>query len=507
MLKRSNTLDKVTKVKKEIREVYLKDDKPWIIGYSGGKDSTTVLQLVIEVLFDLKKEGIDLDKKVYVISSDTLVENPMVIGKTLRSMENIKRLNKDHDLPVFGQMIYPKPDQSFLVNVIGRGYVVPLQSFRWCTDRIKINPANDFIFEKVDEDGEVILLLGTRKDESASRARSMEKHEVSDSLLSLHSQIENAWTYPVISDFTTEDVWNYLIKYPSPWGDDNHELYALYAESNADGECPLVIDSETKDKQTCGNSRFGCWTCTVVTKDKSLTGFIDNGNEWLRPLLDVRNNLVKNRDILSNRNLFDNRGNLRLVDVVVKDGVAIIPAKLDRPKEVIEINDDNLISLEKAYEIVAKNDENFDKKIVEHNNKYYRIGRSSYTKEHRVEMLREMMEAERLVRQEVIDYQIITKEEVVEIEKLWLSFGYITYSAIDIYNEYHEDKITPLVQNIDFDLLGFICENNDIDPTTFNRLINQAKTTKDLSSRDKSIKRIESLMSQHQLLLKEQHVD
>ncbi|MCB1193045.1 MAG: hypothetical protein H7A23_12965 [Leptospiraceae bacterium] len=32
-------------------------------------------------------------------------------------------------------------------------------------------------------------------------------------------------------------------------------------------ECPLVIDDTTP---SCGNSRLGCWTCTVIDQDKSM---------------------------------------------------------------------------------------------------------------------------------------------------------------------------------------------------------------------------------------------
>src|SRR5690606_1568611 len=42
---------------------------------------------------------------------------------------------------------------------------------------------------------------------------------------------------------------------------------------------------------SCGNSRFGCWTCTVVTQDKAIEGLVSTGEEWMRPLLEFRNQL------------------------------------------------------------------------------------------------------------------------------------------------------------------------------------------------------------------------
>lgn len=46
----------------EIKEQYLADDTPWIVGFSGGKDSTTLLQLTFFALLELQKEGRRLHK-------------------------------------------------------------------------------------------------------------------------------------------------------------------------------------------------------------------------------------------------------------------------------------------------------------------------------------------------------------------------------------------------------------------------------------------------------------
>lgn len=64
-------------------------------------------------------------------------------------------------------------------------------------------------------------------------------------------------------------------------------------DSSAQGECPLVIDESTP---SCGNSRFGCWTCTVVTKDKAMESLIKNGEEWMSPLLKYRDLLAFTTD-------------------------------------------------------------------------------------------------------------------------------------------------------------------------------------------------------------------
>ncbi len=413
MLKR-NKLDVIQDIKDEIKTEYLNSNMtPWIIGYSGGKDSTTVLQLVIEVLIVLKKEGL-ANKHVYVISSDTLVENPLVLAKTKNSIDNINEFAKSQGLPLTAEMIFPKDDNTFFVNLIGRGYPSPNQSFRWCTDRIKIHPANDYIFSRISENGEVILLLGTREEESVSRKRSMQKHYIKGSNLSLHSSINNAWTYSPIANLTVNDVWGYLLKNSCPWGDNNNELYQMYSSSSQDGECPLVIDSETKEKQTCGNSRFGCWTCTVVKEDKSLMGFIESGETWLQPLVDYRNYLLEIRDDIDKRNLFDRSGNLKKVEVKIKGDEVIIPKKNNRDKIKIPLSE--AVTEEKAHQMISSGDYDLKERpiIVKVNSKYYRIGSSAFTIKTRVEMLKKLFEAEKLIKEHLPYYSIITKEEILQ---------------------------------------------------------------------------------------------
>ena len=178
------------------------------------------------------------------------------------------------------------------MNLIGRGYPAPSKTFRWCTERLKIDPANQFISDRVTEHGEVVVVLGVRKSESATRAQVMNLHRIKGSVLSRHSSLANAFVYTPIEDFSVDDVWTYLLQVPSPWGSNNRDLATLYRNAQA-GECPLVVDTTTP---SCGNSRFGCWVCTVVTKDKSMEAMIDSGEEWMQPLLDYRDTLAETQD-------------------------------------------------------------------------------------------------------------------------------------------------------------------------------------------------------------------
>jgi DNA sulfur modification protein DndC len=276
----------------EIIDQYLYDEhpsRPWIIGFSGGKDSTMLLQIVWNALKRI--EPILLTRQIYVVCNDTLVENPRIvkfINKTLKRIQKEANLNQ---FPIIVHQTMPNLENTFWVKLIGLGYPAPNKFYRWCTERLKIDPTTRFIKETASMNEEAIILLGTRSDESSNRAASIKKHEVKGQRLRKHL-LPNVFVYAPIKDVTTNEVWQYLNQVTPPWGGTHKELVTLYRNANA-GDCPLVIDDTTP---SCGNSRFGCWTCTVVNKDKSMEGLIDNGEEWMQPLADIRNFLIETRD-------------------------------------------------------------------------------------------------------------------------------------------------------------------------------------------------------------------
>lgn len=280
----------IAQLEDEIRTLYTADDVPWIIGYSGGKDSTATLQLVWSAVAGLPEE--ERHKTVHVISTDTLVENPIVAAWVGNSLEIMKRSANAQNLPFIPHRLTPKVTESFWVNLIGRGYPAPRHKFRWCTERLKIRPSNNFINGIVSSSGEAILVLGTRKAESTRRAANMAKHEKGRERdrLSPNSSLPGSLVYTPVEDWTNDDVWFYLMQAKNPWGYNNRDLLGMYAGASADGECPLVVDDSTP---SCGDSRFGCWVCTLVEQDKSMTAMIQNDaeKEWMMPLLDLRNAL------------------------------------------------------------------------------------------------------------------------------------------------------------------------------------------------------------------------
>jgi len=278
----------------EMKIVYQHDKRPWMIGFSGGKDSTMLCSLVLEMLQRLPKE--QRNKTVYIVTSDTMVENP-IVKRYMHKMTELIRKKAD-EYNVKADIIYPDITQTFWSRVIGLGYPTPEPpGFRWCTERLKIQPMNQYTLNTIKANGEVVLLLGVRKAESSARSRNIKSREIEGKLLTPHDVIPNAYVYNPLTEIPNELVWKYLLHgdAKTPWDSDNKYLFSLYQGENL-GEEQSVIGEIDKDKiPITGNSRFGCWVCTMVKEDKSLKAFIDRGEEWLSPLRDFRDRLLELR--------------------------------------------------------------------------------------------------------------------------------------------------------------------------------------------------------------------
>ena len=280
-----------------------KHSDPWIVAYSGGKDSTLLLQLVWETILSLAPE--ERRREVHVIANDTLVESPVVIQHLKNSMKAISRAASDAKLPITTRISQPYIDQTFWVNVIGRGYIPPTRNFRWCTDRMKIQPTNRLITEILSQHKRAVLLVGTRRSESQTRRRNMDRHGVSANKMNPHSSIKNCRMFAPLADLEDNEVWMVLMQRRPPWGVSHRNLITIYRNAGG-GECPLVLTKD--DAPSCGSTspRFGCWTCTVVKKDRSMNGTIESGHpeqDKLEALLEFREELVRLREDNENRSI------------------------------------------------------------------------------------------------------------------------------------------------------------------------------------------------------------
>lgn len=431
-------------IKQEMALVYLHDQRPWMIGYSGGKDSTLLCQLVFEMLESLSPEK--RWKPIYIVTSDTMVENPIIRDYMHKMSDSINIASEAKKLNVQAHMIYPDIRQTFWSLVIGLGYPTPEPpGFRWCTDRLKISASNAFTYNTIKKDGEIVILLGVRKAESIARSRSISSREIEGKILSPHPQIAKAYVYSPLSDIPNERVWAYLLRDPgiSAWNTDNHYLYSLYRGENLSEEDSVIGQVNKETMQVTGNSRFGCWICTMVKEDKSLKNFIDHGAKELIPLRDFRNWLVELRANPDARDYRRRNGGVYLLS----------------------------------------------------NGEY---GRGPFTMESRKEILRRLLQLE-------VDtgFELITIDELKVIDKMWEDEGDLSRRAlVEIYEEVKGKKLSwdsfkkAKYDDATIGIIRRLCEESNVPFDLMSKLMITVDNTKFYTRSSISAKNVERILNE-----------
>ena len=217
-MKQGDLPGKIRRTLSELRDEYLAaHEHPWIVGFSGGKDSTLMAHFVFEMLLDLPPS--DRHREIHIVSNDTLVESPVLMEHIDRNLSRIRAAAVNLGLPIKAEKTKPEPSQTFWVNLIGRGYPSPNQNFRWCTDRMKIQPTSNYIRNQVADSGTTILLLGVREQESSARAAVTRRYSNNGARLNPHGKLRGCLVFRPILNFTTEEVWLTLLqRNHAPWG-------------------------------------------------------------------------------------------------------------------------------------------------------------------------------------------------------------------------------------------------------------------------------------------------
>lgn len=532
-----NINDKINNILEEMTRVYKNDSRPWVIGYSGGKDSTTVVLLAFKMLQNLPKE--ERHKPVYVISSDTLIENPIVLSYLQQNSKYINEGAENLGLPLYTDMIHPDYNNTFWANVIGKGLPTPTSiRFRWCTERLKIKPSNKFIEDKVKENGEVVVLLGVRKSESIARGIRIKNREIEGYLLTPHVTLQNTYVYNPIVELTTDDVWAILLSNngETPWGTNNNDLFALYMGGEG-GECPFTVtnDSETP---SCGNSRFGCWICTVVKEDKSLTGFIESGETELQPLLDFRSWLLSIRDKHEYRQQYRRDGNHYykklyldkmplLSDYIIDKNHLFFDKEnnegyidLVRSRETNELlnkksTDKDKIFLELIPTIESGEDIKLDSSKIQSDSKgefINVVGYGPFNFKARKLILEKLLETQAKI-QEAYDLDLITIQELEAIDKIWDDEEDLTRrSLVDIYYSKTGNRLPwddykkPIFDNSTLEKISNLCVETSIPEDLINKLLIESNKYKHFTNKtilDKSISKLLNQKHLHKSLVEE----
>lgn len=434
-MKKISMEERIEVAVRNTQDLYLSDDLPWVVGYSGGKDSTATLQLIWTAVSGLPASK--RTKPIHVISTDTLVENPVVAIWVTNSLEAMRKAALDQAMPIIPHRLTPKLEDRFWVNLIGKGYPAPRPMFRWCTSRLKINASNTFITDMADSHGEAILVLGTRKSESMARDKVLARYENSTrELLSRNSDsgLDRVWVYTPVSTWSSDDVWEYLIEHKNPWKYDNIELFHIYRGATPDAECPLVVDKSTP---SCGDSRFGCFVCTMVTEDKSMQAMIQNDDDkrWMMPLLNFRNEYLKTDGDRGLREFTKMDGSLQLQFLNTRQGGKLMPArpgKVVNEKVVRRLT--TVSDFEERYPTPNRRVLVRETRVVETDGSKHEmvfeiekvavLVHGPYTQSYREKMLEELLRAQVEIRnnlpESIAEFSILSPEEVEEIRRIWV---------------------------------------------------------------------------------------
>ena len=270
-------LEYATKI---IKNEYLKNDGLWIVGFSGGKDSSAVVKLILKIL---SKENTRVLKRIIISYCDTGIEIPLIrdfAQKTITKINNYAIINS---LPIQTKIVIPELSDSFFVKIIGRGYPPPTNKFRWCTRRLREKPIQSQI-DSVNKHCATVL-LGTRKNESVERNKIIGRYIDEDQIHLKQNGKKNISIFCPIIDFSQGDVWEFLLN-------DNKQSLINYKELEN-----IYRMASDDNYQKYPSSRFGCWCCTVIRKDHAVNNLINNGESNMIPLYSFRNWLIEIRDL------------------------------------------------------------------------------------------------------------------------------------------------------------------------------------------------------------------
>ncbi len=279
-----------------IDKLYSTDNRPWTVGYSGGKDSTLVLQLICEVA-----KKYNWKNPVFVVYNKTGLEP---IGKFERHNKQLERMRKVGINAVCSE---PVLKNRFWCMICGRGYPAPALRLRYCTKCLKQQP-NERYFTKVAKESPsrgCLVIDGTRKEESKQRTKRLTEQGAPFGLVRLRKQL-NIESLSPIADVKTAEVWEYLESVGTFfWGGTIAELKGEYQNDYA---------------------RDGCWVCPFLTKEKELRFLCNESQIKIRNFLFAISNDVAKRRIASHPRQ----------EARVKEGIASGRFVLEARKELFD---------------------------------------------------------------------------------------------------------------------------------------------------------------------------
>lgn len=252
----------------------------WVVTFSGGKDSTLTALLAVDHLSELRDPP-----DLHVVYSDTRIEIPSMRAAAEKVIGHIRSLAGSTSLPITMHVVRPSVENTFWVRMLGRGYPPPKPKFRWCTRRLKIEPASPYVASGLP----TAVLTGVRYGESKDRTARLVASCATggecgqDYWVRKGPKTSQVTYFAPIVHWTTCKVWDFLHFVAPMVGWPTQEIYALYGDSNL---------------------RFGCWTCTLVRRDKTVETLIErNPQSGLSLLHRFREEMWQESRDLKNREM------------------------------------------------------------------------------------------------------------------------------------------------------------------------------------------------------------
>jgi DNA sulfur modification protein DndC len=252
--------------------------KHWSIAYSGGKDSTTTVSFI---LWAIEQGRIQRPETLTVLYADTRQELPPLQRTAMRFIADLQAEGVD------ARIVLPEIDNRFYVYLLGRGVPPPSNTFRWCTERLKIKPMLDALHTMHVEHGQRFLqITGVRLGESAVRDQ-----RIAISCTSTKGECGQGWfqqmgseaisdTLAPIVHWRTCFVWDWLYD----WYSDNWAQACGYEQGHKREYLGDLAAAYGDD-----DARTGCIGCNLASRDVALENIIHTP-EWehLRPLLGIK---------------------------------------------------------------------------------------------------------------------------------------------------------------------------------------------------------------------------
>ncbi|MBF2715706.1 phosphoadenosine phosphosulfate reductase family protein [Agrobacterium vitis] len=242
-------------------QAYGKDHDHWVFAFSGGKDSTATLTVVIHLV---DAGLLPMPKTISVLYADTRME------LTPLSIAAASLLDRLRARGIHCETVYAPMDHRFLVYMLGRGVPPPNNNtFRWCTRQIKVEPMTAALERRINElDGSILMITGVRQGESAIRDGRIAMSCGKDG-----AECGQGWYQQVVPEAkgikgriaTLAPILHWRVCNVFDW-------LKIYARMEAYGawDTVAVVDAYGGDEAQEINARTGCIGCPLATKDLGL---------------------------------------------------------------------------------------------------------------------------------------------------------------------------------------------------------------------------------------------